>query len=182
MQQSRSHGVTLVELLIVILILGIVALVTISSFSSNNPEKLELAVTEVVNAIRFARNEAIRTGTVHGVHVEASLQRLRVYQLKDVLGVLTPDYSVRNPVDKKLFYLVFDQSHTLKGTQLLSVTLNFVGLATESEYLEFDASGAPKYDNLGMTHMLETATLVITDSSRQQTVSVAPMTGRVTVY
>jgi prepilin-type N-terminal cleavage/methylation domain-containing protein len=56
MRKSRSHGVTLVELLVVVSILGVVALVAIPDFSSSNPQTLDLAAEEFANAMRFARS------------------------------------------------------------------------------------------------------------------------------
>ena len=183
MKKSRSYGVTLVELLVVISILGVVALVAIPNFSSTtDTKKLELAATEVANAIRFSRSEAIRTGKAHGVHAETLAQRLRVYEVKEILGVPIPDYSVRHPIDKKLFHLLLDQDSSLLGMQLSSVTFNYVGFATPVELLSFDNTGLPKHNFLGAVYMLETATVVVSDGSQQKTVSVAPMTGRVTVY
>ena len=60
MRKSRSHGVTLVELLVVISILGVVALVAIPDFSSSKPAQLDLAANEFAAAMRFARSESMR--------------------------------------------------------------------------------------------------------------------------
>ena len=179
---NRQAGFSLFELLIVLTILGIIAAALAPGISTTNTKKIELAASEVAQAIRFARSEAIRTGKGHGIHASTSTQQLRVYVLKDILSIKVPDYSVRHPIDKKLFHLSFDQDRSLMGMQLSSVTFTFVGFAIAVDYLGFDGTGLPKYNNAGTIHMLETATVVISDGDLQKTVSVAPITGRVTVY
>ena len=179
---NRQAGFSLLELLIVITILGITAAILAPNISTTNTNNIELAASEVAQAIRFARSEAIRTGKSHGVHADTSTQLLRVYELKDVSGTLTPDYSVRHPINKKLYQLSFDQDRSLVGMQLFSVAFKFDGLATVRSTLDFDGTGTPKYNNSGTIILLETATVVISDGSLQKNVSVAPMTGRVSVY
>ena len=177
----NEHGLSLVELLIVVTILGVVAAVAVPSFSSTDPKKLELAAAGVANAIRFARSEAIRTGVPHGVRVQTSAQQLRVYWLDTSGSTPTHTYDVRNPVDKKLFHLLFGKDRTLLNMQLSGVKFKFAKFATPREYLGFDATGLPKYNNAGTIHMLESAAIAISDGDQQKTINIEPTTGRVTV-
>jgi type II secretion system protein H len=77
--EERHNGFTLLEIMIVAAILGIVALVAVPSFTSTSDgeAKLDLAAGEVAAAIRFARSETMRTGTVHGAKVAVSSRSTR---------------------------------------------------------------------------------------------------------
>ena len=97
MRKSRSHGVTLVELLVVVSILGVVALVAIPDFSSSNPQTLDLAAEEFANAMRFARSEAIRTGEPRGFRQPADTKRIRVFRPDTGTSPWTLNYDVYHP-------------------------------------------------------------------------------------
>jgi prepilin-type N-terminal cleavage/methylation domain-containing protein len=60
--EQPSQGFTLAEALTVVALIGILALALIPLASSQNPAKLDVAATEIGNALRFAINEAQRTG------------------------------------------------------------------------------------------------------------------------
>ena len=63
MNKLSTSGFTLVELLIVIVILGVIATVTLPLLSSGDPQKLSVAAEETANTLRFALSEAAkRTG------------------------------------------------------------------------------------------------------------------------
>lgn len=81
--RQPPQGFTLVEALTVIALIGILSLMLVPLLSAQNPTKLDLAAAEVGNALRFAINEAQRTGgyvlvdgsdpgRLHMVHSDAS--------------------------------------------------------------------------------------------------------------
>ena len=63
MKRIAASGLTLVEMLVSITILGIIAAAVIPLLSSNDPQKLSVAAEETANMLRFALSEASRTGT-----------------------------------------------------------------------------------------------------------------------
>lgn len=107
----RRTGFSLIELLIVIVILGIVAKVAIPMFSSDET-KLEIAASEVANALRFARSEAQRTGKIYQFSMTTgATPQLRLYSLNSSFSEDTgnPTY---HPVDKNAYtFLLKDKPY-----------------------------------------------------------------------
>ena len=177
-QRHLSHGFTLPEILIVVFLIGIIASVVVPNFSSSDSKALDVSTNEVVQAIRYARNEAIRTNISHGVSFDIANKRLRVYWL-DTSGTPTAIYDVRNPIDKKLYQVNFESD--LYPATLSSVNIKYA-VAPVQSFIGFAATtGTPKYNDLGTIRLLETATIKIAYRSEERTISIAPITGRVTV-
>ncbi len=69
----RQRGFTLIELLMVTAIIGVVSsgfILAISDDRANEVELREASVSEIVRAVRYARDESIRTAVPHGVRFE----------------------------------------------------------------------------------------------------------------
>jgi Tfp pilus assembly protein FimT len=158
--------------------LGIVAMAAVPDFSSVDEQRLQCAAVEIADAIRYARSEAIRTATAHGVHAEVTQQRMRLFRLVDSGGTPTPEYTVRNPVDKKLYDLQLD-APPLKVT-LAAADFSYAGAGSQ-EYLGFDPAGEPVFDIAGAQRRLTTGTITISCGGNQRLVRVAAVTGRVTI-
>lgn len=173
-----ERGFSLLELLVVMLILGIIASVVVPQLSSSDSYKLEIASRELANALRFAREEAIRTGTPHGVDYTAATKLLQVYRLDTSA---THQYDVYHPVDKQLLWLDYSATGEQAPVQLDTVTLLYGGSASNRTYISFDEYGTPRYLNGPIYEMLDNATFVISDAGQTSTINVSPMTGRVTV-
>ncbi len=62
MKAPAQAGLSLVELLLVITVLGLAAMLAIPSFSASDHSKLDLAAEEYAQAIRYARNLAMQQG------------------------------------------------------------------------------------------------------------------------
>ncbi len=173
----NNQGHTLLEIILVIAILGIVAVGVIPDLSSGSPIKLDLAAEEVAEAARFARAEAIRTGTPHGINTSISNDRVRVYSLP----ALVPSYDVRHPIDKKLYDIQFTSDSPMAGVDLVSAIFNFDGTSSSSSNLDFSSDGIPKYTSAGADYMLISATITLSYGNDQRLISIAPMTGRVSI-
>ncbi|NKB35818.1 MAG: prepilin-type N-terminal cleavage/methylation domain-containing protein [Gammaproteobacteria bacterium] len=171
------NGYTLIEMMIVVATIGILAVIALPPLSSGNPVKLDLAAAEIAAAARFARTEAIRTGTAHGINTSNINERVRVYSKPGLL----PNYDVRHPVDKKLYDIALDDDSRMAGVDLSSASFNFEGSFSSSSYLGFSAEGIPKYSVLGTDYMLQNASITLTMGNDQRVVVVEPMTGRVSI-
>lgn len=177
-QQNLNNGFTLTEILIVVALLGIIAAVVVPGFSSNDKNIVNIASNEVVQAIRYARNESIRTNISYGVSFDIVNKHLRVYWL-DTSGTPTAVYDIRHPVDKNLYQVNFE-SDTYPAT-LSSVYIKYAVAPAQNSIGFAATTGTPQYNNAGTIRLLDTATIKVTYQSEERTVSITPMTGRVTV-
>lgn len=177
----RSCGFTLVELLVAIGLLLMIAVVAQYDGSAQDELRLQQAVAEVRSALRLARSETMRTGIPHGIQASTAGQRLRLYQL-DTGGLLPSyEYAVYHPQDKRLFDLRFGNGPLLEGVVLAEVDFDFQGLLLPTEYLGFDASGRPNYDDGLARYTLQSAALTISYRGQSQVLNVNPANGRIQV-
>jgi prepilin-type N-terminal cleavage/methylation domain-containing protein len=142
MRAWRSHGVTLVELLVVIAILGIAAGAAIPFLSSTAPQRLDAATSAVADAIRFARNESIRTGIPHGFAISTSPPAIRLFSANMGTSPPTPVYDVRDPLSKQLYRVDLTAASYL-SVDSLSQNPGFHGSCTTAGEIVFDARGTP---------------------------------------
>lgn len=174
---NQQGGYTLLEIGLVVAIVGIVTAVAIPSFNNTDSHKLDVAADEIARAIRFARDEAKRTGVAHGIQTISTDEQIRVYRLP----VTTPIFDVRHPISKKLYDIQLNTDAHVSGVDLLSASYTFNGAATSSTSFDFSADGMPKTTSGGTDFMLNTGTITLSYGGQQKVISIAPMTGRVTL-
>lgn len=180
MKAREQRGYSLTELIIVISILGVVAAIAIPGLSSDDTGKLELASAEVADAVRFAHSEAMRTGEPHGIHAQQSNQRIRAYRLDTSVNPFVINYDLYDPLTKQLYDLNFGTGTT--DVTVSSVYFKFKGSFFPTSYLGFSGgTGLPKFNDSGTVRMLETAFIRLGHDGHTMTISISPMTGRVTV-
>ena len=176
-----NRGITLLELLLVVAILGIVVLIAMPAVRPYNERQLDAVAQEVAAAIRFARDETLRTGTSYGVNINVNSQRLRIYRLDTSGSPPTLIYDVRNPLDKKLYDLQFATDPLLSGVNVTALSFYYRGNATPFDFVEFDVWGTPKYNDLGTTRLLSNGEIKLGSGDAERIIKVTPMTGRVKV-
>lgn len=170
---DNQDGISLLELTAVIIILGIIAAAVVPSFMSGDRQSVTTATNAVVQALRFARNEAIRTGNPHGVRF-TDQQRVRVFRL-DVTGTPTEQYTVYDPISKQLY----DEDVTMSSAVVVVASFKFeiVGLAQTA--IAFNARGEPiAADDLDPLYV---GGVDVTCNSIGDAITLTPLTGRVTV-
>ena len=185
MRALRSHGVTLVELLIVVSILGIFALVAIPNLSSGGAKRLDVATAEVVAALRYARSEAMRSGEVHGIKVNHDRDKVEVYKADLSTDPVSIGELLTHPVDHKPYVFDFDTAQMTLGVSISNNddSFRYRGDTDRNKNLLFDASGTPIWidtDN-GETYALRYGKIKLSYNELERTVWVAAVTGRVTV-
>jgi type II secretory pathway pseudopilin PulG len=194
---KKQQGITYIEIMAVVTILSIVAIVAMPNLASNDHRKLDLAAEEVAQAIRFARVESMRLTRPrpeskcidgqHGVKFDSNNNIIKVYLLKcsgfSPLLFRTPTFDdVYHPVDKKHYILNLKTDNTTAGVELQSYSIYFGSSGTNSQILGFNGDGNPKFSKWSADTMLNgTATITLSYLGQTRVISVAPMTGRVTV-
>jgi len=175
-----DRGITLLELVLVVALLGILALVVLPAVQPYDEQKLDVAAQEVAAAVRFARDEAIRTGTRHGVIVNVGSQRLQVFWL-DTSALPTRIFDVRDPLDKKLYDLQFATDPDLSGVKVTGASFYYRGRVNPTDFVGFDKRGTPKFNDSGTIRLLSNSEIKLGSGDAERIIKVAPVTGRVTV-
>ena len=184
MRTATQRGYTLLELLVVAIIVGLVASVAIPSSSPVDSAKLDLVAAEVAGALRFARGEALRTGEGHGLTVSQVTQKVTVMKYDLTTAPISTLFTLPHPVNKHPYD--FNVS-TNPGTEGVIISnsqdvFNYTGLGRRRSLI-FDANGTPKWivGSGPTTYMLSDGTIELSYENHQRLVSVAPITGRVTI-
>lgn len=185
-RSPRQLGVTLVEMVLVVAVLAIAAALAMPQADAIGPAAVNAAAGQVARAMRFARREAIRTGAYHVVMLDTNAQTLRVYRLT-TSGAITEDTGkpVMHPVDMRAYNVTFSND-PISNTTLVSAVFKYQSGQTTS-YATFGPDGAP-VDVRGwwgwglyVTDPLkDNGVVTLRRGGFQQTVTVAPITGRVT--
>ena len=175
----RNSGFTLTEILAVVAILGIVASVAIPSFSSTNPQPLDLAAEEVANAMRFARSEAVRLGSPIGFRQHSPNKSIRVFRPDTGTSPWTLNYDVRHPHSKHLYDIKLN-SHPFAAADSLTHNRLYRGTCDRPHDVYFDSNGTP-WCAEPETVLLEQFDVTLTLGPHSRVVTLHGISGRVTV-
>jgi type II secretion system protein H len=151
-------GLTLIETLMVLLVMGIAATLAVPALHSVFTEtKIDSAATWLMGDMRYAQSLAILTQQPHAVVFDPANN---AYRLTDQGGT-----TVQHPLHKKTYQVNFATLEQLRDVDLVSAT--FGGTST----LTFGALGAPQSGG----------TVTLSLSGRQRVIAVIYPTGRVVV-
>jgi prepilin-type N-terminal cleavage/methylation domain-containing protein len=172
-------GFTILELLIVVLILGIVAMAGMPTLVSGlEGYRLSAAATEIVTAIEYAQLTAMTAGGNSRITIDSSDNTILVEKFEpgqSLLGAETEldDTVVEggsyvkmgHPINKGMDYQVSMASEDrFSGVDIVTSVFG------AGNFIIFDALGAPS----------DGGTVTLSTGSRQGTVSVDSLTGKVT--
>jgi prepilin-type N-terminal cleavage/methylation domain-containing protein len=136
---SRSRGFTLTELLVTCAVLAIAAAVALPSSQPAVEARAAAAASEVARALRFAREEALRTG---------ALVMLSCDTKRNTLSVYTPDSggniskTINDPLTHMNYVAAIGVTPTGAGATLRACSFMFAD-STQATAVAFDANGNP---------------------------------------
>lgn len=153
-----DSGLTLIEVLMVLLLMSIAATLALPSITNVITEaKIDSAASWVIGDIRYAQSLAIQTQQVHTVRFDAANDTYRLIDQDEAI--------VEHPLRRQAYQVDFDLQGQLKDVDLLSATFG------ASSDLSFSALGAPQSGG----------TVTISYAGRQRVITVTYPTGRVVV-
>jgi prepilin-type N-terminal cleavage/methylation domain-containing protein len=182
MKAPVQAGVSLVELLVVITILGFAAMLAIPGFSTSDHAKLELAAEEYAQAIRYARSLAMQQGAPFGFRNPPGaddITRIRVFRVDTTTNPWTPIYDVTHPLSKNL-YAIDLKSHRFAFAESVNRTISFRGACNVVGNTYFDANGTPWCADPEDV-LLEQLDITFSSGPVSRVVTLHGLSGRVTI-
>lgn len=180
----RQTGLSLIEVSAVVAILGIIALVVVPDFSSEQPARVELAANRVAEALRFARSEAMRTGEPHGVTISQVTQEVTVVKWDLTTDPVSRAVIPNDPLNRHAFQFDLEELSLATAVRITNTSDAFLYQDVgRRQSLIFDPQGAPLWilGADGSAHRMLEGLVVLGVGRVQRSVSVAPFTGLVTV-
>ena len=181
---GTGSGFTFVEVLVAVLVLGILLAGLTPQLSAGSSEKLELAATEVVAAVRFARSEAMRTGEVHAILVDETTDQVTVEKTDLTATPAGVEAVLYHPINKQpyKFNVALDAVTRNVVIDSADAVFDFV-TAGKGQRLMFDRAGVPVFidTTTNTTYLLSDGEIKLEYGDLDRRVIVQPFTGRVTV-
>lgn len=177
-------GFTFIEVLVAVLVLGILLAGLTPQLSAGNAEKLDLAASEVVAAVRFARSEAMRTGEVHAILVDETTSQITVEKTDLTTNPASAETVLYHPINKQPYTFNVARNSVTRNVFVDSSAVAFVYLwYGDRQRLMFDAAGLPVHidTTTGNTYQLFQGEIALEYGDLERRVVVQPYTGRVTV-
>ncbi len=159
-------GFTLIELVMIIVILGILALASMPKTTAEPRVKLEAACQKIALDLRYSQEMALAQQVRFGISFDPAAETYFAYRVN--VGTKARDPQTRNNFD-----VSFANLSEFKGIDIAST--NF------SNKMEFDSTGAP-YDGSGVILSSQgIVTLQTTDGAYSRTVRIEAKTGKVNI-
>jgi len=176
MHERCCHGHTLAELLVVCAVLAVAAAVALPSAQPVADFRADAAASEVVQALRFARQEAMRTSAYRMLACDLGRNQLSV-----VLSDGSPDDAPKDPLTKMDYKVVLSQVPAGSNATLSACSFKFAD-NTSAATLGFDANGNPvRGTSAGPSaaQALTSGTILVSIGNATRTISIDAI-GRIT--
>ena len=165
-KMKNQKGFTLIELIMIIVILGIVALASMPKTTAQPRTRLEAACQRIALDLRYVQAMSLAQQVRFGISFDTVNEAYFVYRVN--VGTVAKDPQTRNN-----FNVSFVTLNEFKGIDIAST--NF------SNKMEFDSTGAP-YDGNGVILSSQgIITVQTTGGAYSRTVRIEAKTGKVSV-
>jgi len=162
----KKHGFTLIELVMIIVILGILALAVMPKTTAEPRVKLEAACQRIALDLRYVQAMSLAQQVRFGISFDPATETYFAYRIN--VGTKAIDPQTRNNFD-----VSFTTLNEFKGMDIASTSF--------SNKMEFDSIGAP-YDGSGVILSSQgIITIQTTGGAYSRTVRIEPKTGKVSV-
>ena len=180
---QNPSGFTLIELLACILIIGIIARIILPATAPYQEGKIELAATEIAMALRFARDEALRTGEERAVRINNTTGQVTVYRPNLATNPATVAAILPNPLTKQPYDFNVVNNALTEGVRVENPgkPFKYRNNATLQEDVFFDGFGMPVLISGAQRYQLETGAVLLGSGNDNRSVVLVPFTGRVSV-
>lgn len=163
---QKMNGFTLIELVMIIVILGILALTAVPNATTTSSIKLQAACQKITSDLRYAQEMSMAQQVRFGISFDPATETYFAYRVN--VGTKAMDPQTRNDFD-----VSFTALNEFKGMDIAST--NF------SNKLEFDSTGAP-YDGSGVILSSQgIITIQTTGGAYSRTVRIEAKTGKVSI-
>ena len=174
-----QHGFTLLELVIVAALVVVFTAAALPGLRPSQYAKLDLATAQVAEAIRFARNEAIRTGDPVYVEIDWNTDRLLIAEADLSGATVAAGATLRHPIDLKRLDIIVSAAATTSGVEITNDPFDYP-LGGRQPSVVFDGQGLPFRKAGGGYQLMTLGEIDLALGDMRRTVFVAPITGRVT--
>ncbi len=175
-----QHGFTLFELVIVAVLVVVFTAAALPGLRPSQHAKLDLATAQVAGAMRFARDEAIRTGDPVYVELDWNTDRLLIAEADLSGATVVAGATLRHPIDMRRLDIIVSSAATTSGVEITNDPFDYPLGGRQSSVL-FDGQGLPFRKASGSYQLMTLGEIDLALGDVRRTVSVAPITGRVTV-
>lgn len=184
MSRRPHQGYTLAEMLAVCAVLSIAAVVALPSAQPVAEFRADTAAGEVVLALRFAREEAMRTGAWRMFSCEAAQNRILVADLDTTdANVTKTGTAVLHPGSRAPYAVQLNAAPAGSNMSLASCRFVFDD-GTAATTVAFDAGGNPVRGSgttVARAKALKAGTILLGAGNVTRTIAV-DVTGRVTTF
>jgi prepilin-type N-terminal cleavage/methylation domain-containing protein len=163
---NKKQGFTLIELVMIIVILGILALTAVPSATTTSSIRLQAACQKIASDLRYVQEMSMAQQVRFGISFDPATETYFAYRVTIATKSI-------NPQTRNNFDISFTTLNEFKGIDISST--NF------SNKVEFDSIGAP-YDGNGVILSSQgVITLQAQAGAYSRTVRIEAKTGKVSV-
>lgn len=168
-----ARAMTFIELVMIIVIIGILAVVALPRFETYYQIKVQAAAKKVVTDIRYVQNKAISRHADTRIIFNGGSEYYRAYYCDSDCANEANWSALQDPSTRLDLVVDFSSDHQYTGIDMFAVNFN------STDTLRFNWQGIPQ-DNAG-SNLTSFGSLSLDYKNSSVTISVAPQTGKTVI-